>query len=267
MTAPTASEWQGRHRDKDLLRQSIWQALQAQAAVKRDPIGHIPDFIGAAAAAVQLAALPIWQRARVIKCNPDSPQQPVRLQALADGKLLYMAVPRLAKAKCFVALHRDSLARQGIALSRAANMREALLYGQLVAFEEMQPIDLVVVGCVAASPHGGRTGKGAGFADLELAMLLEEALVQATTPIVTTVHPLQVVEPVRLPMQPHDWPLDWVVTPKATITTQTQLPRPTGLDVTRLQAGQIKQVPILQRWLHPLAQTLGSESGRQQTGR
>lgn len=245
MTIPSASEWQGRHADKDHLRQTVWDLLKTHQAVRRDPVGHIPNFVRAAAAAAHLAELQVWQRARVVKCNPDAPQKPVRLRALEDGKLLYMAVPRLAKKQCFVALHRDALEEKGISPTQAANMRDALKYGQLVAFEEMQPVDLVIVGCVAVSQQGGRTGKGAGFADLELALLQARGLVGPATPIVTTVHSLQVVASDRLPMQPHDWPLDWIVTPTGAIATQTPLPRPAGLDWQALQPEQLKQIPAL----------------------
>jgi hypothetical protein len=44
----------------------------------------------------------------------------------------------------------------------------------VVALDEMSPIDLVVVGCVAVARDGGRTGKGAGFADLELGLLRQQ---------------------------------------------------------------------------------------------
>jgi 5-formyltetrahydrofolate cyclo-ligase len=244
-TSSSTAEWSGRNADKDALRQEIWASLQTNQAAKRNPVGHIPNFVGAEIAAERLAALAVWQQARVVKCNPDSPQKPVRLQALREGKLLYMAVPRLAKKQCFVALHRDALEAQGIPLEKAANMRDALIHGQLVAFDEMQPIDLVIVGCVAVAPTGGRTGKGAGFADLELALLREGELVQPETPIVTTVHELQVVDGDRLPMQPHDWPLDWIVTPEQAIATQTAFPHPVGLDWDTLQADQIQQIPVL----------------------
>ena len=245
MASSQSAEWQGRHDDKDHLRQTIWALLKTHQVVKRDPVGHIPNFIAAAAAAAQLAKLAVWQQAQVVKCNPDAPQKPVRLQALEDGKLLYMAVPRLAKKQCVVALHREQLAAKGVPLAKAANMREALIHGQLVTFAEMQPIDLVVVGCVAVSRQGGRTGKGAGFADLELALLREWQLVQSSTPIVTTVHELQVVEDDHLPMQIHDWPLDWIVTPTGAIATHTTLSRPNGLDWQALQPDQLKKIPIL----------------------
>jgi 5-formyltetrahydrofolate cyclo-ligase len=59
-------------------------------------VGKIPNFLGAEAAADQLAALPAWETAQVIKANPDKAQRAVRARALTEGKVLYMAVPRLA---------------------------------------------------------------------------------------------------------------------------------------------------------------------------
>jgi 5-formyltetrahydrofolate cyclo-ligase len=43
---------------------------------------------------MRLAELGAWQEAGVVKSNPDIAQLPVRVQALRDSKLLYMAVPR-----------------------------------------------------------------------------------------------------------------------------------------------------------------------------
>jgi 5-formyltetrahydrofolate cyclo-ligase len=56
-------------------------------------VGKIPNFYGAEAAAEQLAALPAWQAAHVLKANPDKAQRAVRTRALTEGKVLYMAVP------------------------------------------------------------------------------------------------------------------------------------------------------------------------------
>lgn len=239
------TEWSGRHTDKDALRAEVWAMLKAERVAKRDPVGHIPNFVGAEQAAERLAALPIWQQATVIKCNPDSPQMPIRLRALQDGKRLYMAVPRLTNKQCFVELTAEAIAQRQVSPKAAATMRNALIYGRRVSFEEMEPIDLVVVGCVAVSETGGRTGKGAGFADLELAMLKEFGLIQATTPIVTTVHSLQVVKSSRLPMQAHDWALNWIVTPDQVIETQTTHPQPIGLDWDAIQPDQYQKIPIL----------------------
>jgi 5-formyltetrahydrofolate cyclo-ligase len=241
------TEWSGRHSDKDKLRAEVWSSLKEHRVSRRDPFGHIPNFIGAEKAAERLAELPIWQQAKVVKCNPDSPQKPVRLRALQDGKRLYMAVPRLTSARCFVELTAENLHQRHVSLEEASTMRNALIHGQLVSFEEMEPIDLVIVGCVAASPDGGRTGKGAGYADLELAMLRQFGLIQPNTPIATTVHPLQLIESNQLPMQTHDWALDWIVTPENVIETKTSYPRPVGLEWDAICPEQYKKIPILKK--------------------
>jgi 5-formyltetrahydrofolate cyclo-ligase len=245
MGSISTTHWSGRNFDKNSLRQQIWSALHDQKLTKRVPFGHIPNFIGAEQAAERLRELAVWQQARVVKCNPDSPQTTVRFNALEEGKILYMAVPKLSRKKCFVELTATALEEKGVPLKKAATMRGALIYGKLIRFAEMQPVDLVVVGCVAASPNGGRTGKGAGFADLELVMLAEHNLIQPHTTIVTTVHEVQVVDDEALPLELHDWPLDWVITPEATVETRTQYPRPTGLDWGNIQPDQLQSIPIL----------------------
>ena len=241
------TDWIGYHHDKDKLRTEIWSLLKQQAASVGDPFGHIPNFVGAQLAAEKLATLPIWEQAKTIKCNPDAAQIPVRMRALQDGKRLYMAVPRLTDDRCFVELTAGDLQRQNVSIAESAIARKALTCGKLVSFAEMEPIDLVIVGCVAVTPNGGRTGKGAGFADLELAMLQEFGLVEIETPIVTTVHSLQVVENSRLPMQSHDWALNWIVTAEEVIETNTTYPRPTGLDWDSIRLEQLEEIPILRK--------------------
>ncbi|HEY9725550.1 MAG TPA: 5-formyltetrahydrofolate cyclo-ligase [Chroococcales cyanobacterium] len=245
MSNTIKTTWSGYHPDKDNLRTEVWSLLQKQQVAIGNPFGHIPNFVGAVQAAEQLAALPMWQRAKTIKCNPDSPQIPVRLRALQEGKHLYMAVPRLTNTRCFVELTAEDLQHRNISLEEAAIARKALSYGRLISFEQMQAIDVVVVGCVAVTRNGGRTGKGAGFADLELAMLKEFGLVQSDTPIVTTVHPLQVVDDDRLPMQAHDWALNWIVTPENAIATHTTYVPPTGLNWDTIRPEQYQKIPIL----------------------
>jgi 5-formyltetrahydrofolate cyclo-ligase len=237
--------WSGHHPAKDRLRTLVWARLQTEGAAVGEPVGHIPRFVGSEQAAARLAAHPAWQQATVIKCNPDAAQAPVRRRALQEGKVLYMAVPRLTQEHCFVLLTAAALRQRGIPLHVAATHRGAMQHGRLVAWGEMRRIDLVVVGCVAVSRDGGRTGKGAGFADLELGMLRQCGLIQADTPIVTTVHPVQIVESGQLPMLPHDWSLTWIVTPDEAIATRSQRPQPTGLLWEQLRPEQLGTIPIL----------------------
>jgi 5-formyltetrahydrofolate cyclo-ligase len=247
MPSNIQSDWTGYHIEKDKLRAEIWSLLKKEKATVRDPFGHIPNFINAKEAAEVLATLPIWQAAKTIKCNPDSPHIPVRSRALEDGKRLYMAVPRLSGDRAFVELMPHDLRDHNIPFEEAAIAKKALTYGRMVSFEEMEAIDLVVVGCVAVGRNGGRTGKGAGFADLELAMLKTFGLIKDDTPIVTTVHPLQIVDDSRLPMQPHDWALNWIVTVEGAIATNTTYPRPSGLDWEAIRPEQYNKIPILRK--------------------
>jgi 5-formyltetrahydrofolate cyclo-ligase len=85
-------------RAKQQIRERIWALLEREGAAKPPGrvVGKIPNFLGAEAAAEQLAALPAWETAHVVKANPDKAQRSVRARALAEGKVLYMAVPRLA---------------------------------------------------------------------------------------------------------------------------------------------------------------------------
>ena len=106
-------------------------------------------------------------------------------------------------------------------------------------------IDFVVVGCVAVTRAGGRTGKGGGFADLELGIFRELGKLGAKTPIATTVHSSQVVDDRRLPMMGHDSALDFIATEKELIDTQTPYTQPGGVDWEHVQPDQYESIPFL----------------------
>jgi 5-formyltetrahydrofolate cyclo-ligase len=247
MSKNDQTAWSGRHPGKDEIRARIWSLLVESGAAIGDPVGHIPNFVGTEQAAERLAHLPVWERSQVIKSNPDSPQIPVRLKALQQGKTVYMAVPRLATEKCFIELSPAELSRRNVPLAEAARWQGALKHGRPVAFEEMQPIDLAVAGCVAVTRAGGRTGKGAGFADIEFGLLRQFQLIEPGTPVVTTVHPLMIVPAEVLPLQPHDTFLNWIVTPDEVIEVGGERPQPFGIDWDRIQPDQYETIPILKK--------------------
>ena len=196
---------------KAALRQDVWSAMRA-AKVARFPgaAGRIPNFTGAEAAAERLRAMPAWQAAGTLKANPDSAQLPVRQRALEDGKTVYMAVPRLAGPEPFFALDPAHLAgppRQAASISGAARS------ARRVGLAGLSPVDLVVMGSVAAGEDGARLGKGGGFADLEFALATAAGLIGPHTTRVTTVHELQVLPAGTIPVTSHDVPVDVIVTP------------------------------------------------------
>lgn len=237
--------WKGRNSKKDELRVEVWSNLEDQGASIGPAFSHIPNFKGADRAAARLAGLSIWKNARVVKCNPDAPQIPVRLRALQDGKLLYAPVPELTKDFPFLELDPEDLKNRGIPFESVAPIGGALKHGRRVQFQEMKPFDIAVVGCVAVTRIGGRTGKGGGFADLELGIFREMSLVDSNTPIVTTVHSLQVVDDERVTMVGHDSALNWIITPNEAIETNTPYPQPDGVNWYSVQADQMRDIPFL----------------------
>jgi 5-formyltetrahydrofolate cyclo-ligase len=228
-------------RAKQAVRERVWALLERER-VARFPgaQGRIPNFAGAPAAAARLASLPPWRDARVVKANPDAPQLPARARALADGKLLYMAVPRLADARPFILL--DPV-RLDVPPRRAASIGGSARHGRRVGVAELEPVDLVVCGSVAVNRHGARVGKGGGFSDLELALLTEAGLIGTDTVVATTVHPLQVLDE-ALPETAHDFRLDLIVAGEEVIRCR-RTRRPRGILWEHLDAAKVAAVPAL----------------------
>lgn len=227
-------------------RARVWREMEIRG-VGRFPgtAGRIPNFVGAERAALQLQALRAWREARAVKINPDAPQLPVRRMALREGKVVYMPVPRLRSLECFLELDPARLGQRAL---QAASIRGAERLGRPVGIEALPPIDLIVCGAVAVNARGARVGKGGGFSDLEYGLLVEAGRAGPWTPIVTTVHPVQILAQ-AIEMRPHDIPVDVVVTPEGLMTLRPTFPRPCGLYREALAPEQIAEVPVIERFL------------------
>jgi 5-formyltetrahydrofolate cyclo-ligase len=228
--------------DKRALRERVWDELEdsGEARFPFPPHGRIPNFAGADAAADRLAKTDAWRDAETVKSNPDAPQLPVRRRALDAGKTVYMAVPRLSDAACFLELDPATLADTDAAAT-VSGMDE---HGRQVGPDAMPGIDLVVSGSVAVDGAGNRVGKGEGYSDLEWGLLSELGLVDAGTPVATTVHELQVRAEDWEP-DAHDVPMDLVVTPERTVETGAS-GKPAGIDWAALDEERIEEIPALE---------------------
>lgn len=225
---------------KQAIRDRVWRLLERERAVPSGSYGKIPSFDGADQTAARLAELDAWKRARIIKANPDHAQLPVRVRALHDGKLLYMAVPKIASEKPFFLLDPEAL---DLPAGEAADKNGAARSATRVGVADMQPIDLVICGSVAVNRSGARIGKGAGYSDLEVALLCEAGLVTDETVIVAPVHQLQVVDD-KIPETEHDFSVDIIVTPDEVI--QCPLSRhPTRIVWEHLSPDKIAAIPVL----------------------
>lgn len=234
---------------KATLRDRIWSRLESSDASRFPGTrGRIPNFVGAEDAADRLRDRDEWAAATRLKANPDSPQWPVRQRALEDGMTVYMAVPKLADERPFFLLDPDRLRAPP---RRASSIEGASRSGIRADVGDLDPVDLVLTGCVAASSDGRRLGKGGGFSDLEYAVAREAGLIGPGTPVITTVHELQVVEDGEIPVAEHDVRLDLVVTPERTIDVPSSdgpaERSPSGVRWDELTEEKIRSIPLLER--------------------
>jgi 5-formyltetrahydrofolate cyclo-ligase len=225
---------------KQEIRERVWQLLEREDAVPAGSYGKIPAFYGSEHTAIKLAELSAWQRASIVKANPDYAQLHIRIRALNDGKLLYMAVPKIAGDKPFYLLDPDHL---DLPAAVVAEKSGAAKSAQNVGINGMRPIDIVVCGSVAVNRSGARIGKGAGYSDLEVALLVEARLVTDSTLIVAPVHQLQIIDD-EIPETEHDFRVDLIVTPDEVVECASSR-RPRGVIWEHLTPDQVEAIPIL----------------------
>jgi len=204
---------------KKEIRIRVWQLMEEKeiAAFPKPILNRIPNFVGAEKAAQNLRELPEYKAAKVVFCNPDSPQRPVREMALRDGKTVVMATPKLREG--FLLLDPDKIPLSRI--PEASTIRGAFKHGRPVESSEVR-VDLFVAGSVAVSPDGGRLGKGTGYSDQEYMILKSSRGLASQATVVTTVHDVQIVE--NIPRDQWDIPVDVISTPTRVI--RTTKPRP-----------------------------------------
>ena len=155
-----------------------------------------------------------------------------------------MAVPRLKDERVFVELDP---ARPEVDPRKASTISGAFKVGRPVYVHEMQSVDVVISGSVAVNRRGVRIGKGGGFADLEYGLAAEAGILTLDTPVITTVHPMQVLDE-ELPWTQHDVPLDFVITVDEVIRCvgdRERFPRPQGIYWEDLDERKIRSIPLL----------------------
>ena len=225
--------------EKSAARQWVWDRLSAEGVARFPfpPHGRIPNFVGAEVAATRLLDTEPWKSATAIKVNPDSPQRPLRAEALRRGIIVFVPTPRLRGG--FNKLDPRRIPPDKI--EEAASLSRGNRWSEEVALAEMPRLDAIVCGSVAVTGDGRRCGKGEGYSDLEFAILRE--LGYPPVPVATTVHDLQIVASV--PHDPTDQPLSVIATPTRSIRIKHPSAAPTGIDWTRLTAEDLEQMPIL----------------------
>lgn len=191
--------------DKEMMREWIWKTLEDKKLLNtpKPCYGRIPNFKGAEKAALILRGTEEWKDSAIIFSSPDSAQTKVREYVLRDGKLLIMASPKLEKG--YLLVDPENLDGNE---KLASTILGAFKYGK--SLKQFPAVDMVIEGSVAVDLSGRRLGKGGGYGDQEISHLLREKSIQGDTPLVTTVHEIQIVK--EVPTEPHDKKINMIVT-------------------------------------------------------
>lgn len=229
-------------KSKQEIREEMWRRME-ELHVARFPgaFGRIPNFIGAEKAALLLTQLDEWRGARVVKVNPDSPQSHVRRLALTSNMILIMPTPRLRNG--FLLLDPGRLDKKDY--SFASTIKGAFIHGVKINPADLPRVDLVVAGSVAVNEQGERIGKGGGYSEIEWAIAREHGKVDENTPIVTTIHDVQLVKE-DFEAAPYDLPLDYVATPSKIIRIREHRKKPEGIYWNLISTEKIMEIPVLQ---------------------
>ncbi|MBP5784764.1 MAG: 5-formyltetrahydrofolate cyclo-ligase [Methanobrevibacter sp.] len=198
--------------EKEYIRKSIYDKLfkEGHSLRPNGDYGKIPDFKGSDIAAELLASTDEWKNSKTIFCSPDSAQIPVRYLALKENKNLIMASPNLEHGYLYLegcklnGKEREASTKEGA----FNNCSKFFDFGEGSSFDIA--IDMLVEGSVGADRCGNRIGKGKGYGDREIEDLLNKCLIDNDTPLVTTIHPFQLIE--NVPMESHDRKLNMIVT-------------------------------------------------------
>jgi 5-formyltetrahydrofolate cyclo-ligase len=190
---------------KESIRKMIWEKMENRNLSISNSYGRIPDFQDSIKASNILRNSLEWKKSNTIFVSPDTAQKTVRKNAFYDGKDLIMASPKLLNG--YILLESSCTIGNE---EEASTIEGAFKHGCKVT--SIPNIDMVVEGSVAVDMYGGRLGKGGGYGDMEISYLKKNKIIGVETPVVTTVHEIQIIE--RVPMVSHDEKINMIVTPE-----------------------------------------------------
>lgn len=167
-------------------------------------------------------------------------------KALLADKSVYLPSTRDSSALCLkVDVPADATEEQK---KEALRVQDIQKFRSEIALDSGLKLDMVVIGSVVVSREGYRIGRGNGFADLDIGLLIELGAITPQTVIVTIVHDLQVLDTLPLNLfQKYDTPVDIIVTPTEVIRVAKRLSRPSGVFWELLSDRRLKILPVLQQ--------------------
>ena len=225
-------------------RERIWKALlrvgRPDSRFHWDFSSFIADFEGNEAATGRILELDVWRASDTVFITPDNSTERLRREALRAGKTVLVTTYGIRRG--FMELNPEDVPDSEI--TYAATLDGLDTYGRPRTLRDLQvgtPLQLLVTGGSAVSSNGVRFGKGHGYFDLEWAMLSEIGLTTAQSQVVDIVHDEQYVDEV-LVGEPHDVPVDWIVTPHRTIRVDVHR-QPGAVDWSLIPGSEHESIP------------------------
>ena len=216
----SASELIDSETRKNILREQVWQAVDAFVTGPKPVKGRIPNFNGAKEAARNLTTTKEFKRAKVIKVHPSLNATSLREYVLRSGKIL-LVPPLPGHDFLYYRVNPEDVRNEKY--NWAAQKRGFNRIGICLQLKDIPKIDLFVTAATVVSAEGCRAGKGKGYGEVEWAICHEIGLVDASTPVATLVHDVQVVDSTKFTvdmMECHDLPVDIIATPTKLIRCQ-----------------------------------------------
>lgn len=236
--------------DAKYMRIQTWEALRKVARPDSrfswDFAEFITDYEGSEQGAERIAAMDLYQKAKVIFITPDNNLEKLREIAFRDKKTVVMTNYGITRGFFLIAPGMIPEGKEEVAslLDGVGRYWKHQSLAQLR--ESVGHIDLMVTGASTVTPGGIRFGKGHGYFDLEWAMTYTAGLVDVHTPVIGAGHDCQVVD-AEVEVQPHDTAIDYIVTPTRVIQTRSEYPKPTcGILWSALEPQMRGQIPPIQ---------------------
>jgi 5-formyltetrahydrofolate cyclo-ligase len=194
--------------NKNQVRYHIWDLMLKKkiAIFPLPPHRRIPNFKDAEAAAIKIKRLPQYKSARSIFTGPDSVLRPLRDQILRDKKILAYATPHMKEMKMIRPQNRKV----------DTSIRGLIQKGERLT----EKVNIAVIGSVAVDFKGNRLGKGSGYGDQEIEYLKSNDLIADDFKVGTLIHTIQLIPDLSMFKEPHDIPVDFILTEKELIYSQ-----------------------------------------------
>lgn len=226
-------------------REEVWRTLRTIATPDSrfhwDFSAFIPDFPGSVRCAERVRDLDAYRRSELVFVTPDNSTEALRAQMITDGRPFLMTTYGIQRG--FLHLEPGEVPPEDRRYAATLDGMDRYAHPVTLAdIAALPTIGLLVTGGSAVSTGGVRFGKGHGFFDLEWALLSEIGAVSADVEIADVVHECQVVDG-ELAAEPHDVPVDWIVTPDRVIRVEGVDRAPGTVYWDLLGDGELADVP------------------------